>query len=129
MKRILIALAALATASLASASPSTDAASPSAQRSLRPEPRHVVTPLGLPSRFKGATVKLTFTIDAQGNVHDVAPVGRMPADLAKHLLPAIAQWKFSPMYENGQAVPVKVIFPLLLAEGAQSKTPGRIARG
>ncbi|ACB74300.1 energy transducer TonB [Opitutus terrae] len=112
----LLAAALLATGA-AAATPDTPITADTAS-TVRPVPVQVVAPTGLPSRFKDATVKLTFIIDAAGNVHDVAPVGFMPEDLKQKLLPVIAQWKFQPMLENGRAVPVRAIFPLTL--GAES---------
>lgn len=106
--------AALLSTGAAAAIPATPIASDSTA-TVRPVPVQVVAPTGLPSRFKDATVKLTFIIDAAGNVHEVASVGFMPEDLKEKLFPVIAQWKFQPMLENGRPVPVRAIFPLTLA--------------
>ncbi len=109
----------LATLFFASAAAAAAADRVSAQPSVpttRPMPVKIVHPTDLPSRFKDATVVLTFTLDESGNVHHVAPVGHMPADLRKHLLPVVAQWQFTPVYENGRPVRVRVQLPIKLIE-------------
>lgn len=114
-----IALTVLASAvflgTAAFATPSTPA--PIATADL-PVPVKVVQPTDLPRSFTEATVELTFTIDEAGNVHDVAPVSRIDKKVAQRLLPAVAQWKFTPMVEDGRPVPVRVIFPLKLSARA-----------
>jgi outer membrane biosynthesis protein TonB len=85
-------------------------------RSSLPVPVSVVHPTNLPLRFKDTTVQVVLTIDAQGVPHDVSAAGGMPADFAKQLLPVVAQWRFSPMYENGKAVAARVILPIELTE-------------
>lgn len=109
----LLATSLLAATAFAAAPTSATAAT---SDSIRPVPLEIVHPTGLPSRFKDATVELTFTIDETGNVRDIAPAGYMADDLAKKLIPVVAQWRFTPMIVDGRPVPVRVIFPLTLAE-------------
>jgi hypothetical protein len=82
-----------------------------------PVPTKVVHPTGLPSRYENANVELTFILDTQGVPHEVRPVGLMASDLAARLLPAVSQWRFTPLTVNGHAVRGRVVLPLTLVDG------------
>lgn len=83
-----------------------------------PQPAEVVAPQALPRRFVGKTVKLTFTIDETGRPHDIALVKPADRDLARSVIPALAQWRFTPAQENGVPVAKRVMLPLTLAAGS-----------
>ncbi len=83
-----------------------------------PQPYTVVNPEALPRRFAGTTVKLAFTIDEHGQPHDITVVKPTDRDLARSLVPALAQWRFTPAQENGVAVAKRVILPLTLSAGS-----------
>jgi hypothetical protein len=114
--KLLLSGAALSAALLLSSAAFAGTPTAAAVHSTLPVPVSVVHPTNLPLRFKDATVHVMLTIDAQGVPHDLSAAGGMPADLAKQLLPVVAQWRFSPMYENGKAVKARVILPIELTE-------------
>ncbi len=87
---------------------------------VAPAPATVVHPTGLLPRFKDARVVLALTVDAAGRPQNINIVSPADESLAKQLLPAVAQWQFSPARENGVAVAVRVRLPLKLVEGADS---------
>ncbi len=121
MKRSLLLGAALAAALVSNAAL---AATPApAARDQAPalqlaHPVYVVHPTGLPASFKNTVVRVTMTLDANGIPHDVAADGYLPRDVAKRLLPVVAQWRFSPVRENGRAVTARVILPIELSENS-----------
>ncbi len=83
-----------------------------------PAPLRVVHPTGLTSLYRGAEVTLKVTLDRDGNVRRVAGTGELPQNLKLHLLPAIAQWRFTPARDaQGRAVASEVILPLKLVDG------------
>lgn len=83
-----------------------------------PAPIKIVHPTDVPSEYRGVTVKVQFTLDRNGIVHDLKPVGYMPQALASHLLPAVSHWEFSPRYNaKGQAIETKVTMPVQLVDG------------
>jgi hypothetical protein len=86
--------------------------------SAAPIPTKVVHPTELPARYRNITVTVEFTLDQYGFAHNVAPIGDMPKDLAARLLPAIAQWEFTPCRDlQGNPISKKVIMPVTLVEG------------
>lgn len=89
-----------------------------ATATILPQPATVVAPEALPPRFVGATVKLSFTIDENGRPHDITVVKPADRDLARSLVPALAQWRFTPAQEGGVPVAKRVVLPLTLATGS-----------
>lgn len=77
-----------------------------------PLPAKVVSPTGLPQRYEDTTIRLTFTVDTQGQPRDIEVTGQADADLAKRILPVFAQWRFTPAQENGVPVARRVEMPL-----------------
>lgn len=77
----------------------------------------LVSPVGLSRRHEGTTVRLAFTIDAAGQPHDIRVVSPSndPA-LTRQLVPAVAQWQFTPAKKNGVAVATKVVVPVQLVD-------------
>ncbi|MBP6506347.1 MAG: TonB family protein [Opitutaceae bacterium] len=106
--------AALVSALLAtSAFASTVAVNPALQRDL-PRPDTVVAPSNLPRQYLGTTVKLSFIVDETGQPHDIQVISSSNRSLANSLVPALAQWRFTPAMENGVPVAKRVILPLKL---------------
>ena len=91
----------------------TTEASPSA-----PVPVSVVSPTDLPRTFRPTTVQVTLTIDEKGVPHNVKPVGFVDRDVAKRVIAAVSQWRFTPKQVNGQAVAGRFVLPLEIVEGA-----------
>jgi len=76
----------------------------------------VVQPTGLSRRHEGATVTLSMTIDEQGRPSNIQVRGN-DANLKARLVPAVAQWEFTPAKKNGVAVPTRITLPIELVEG------------
>lgn len=93
---------------------------PSVVKFEAPVPVKVVSPTGLVRRYQGATVTLSLTIDAAGLPHDIKLVQNKDRNLAENLLPAIAQWRFTPAMKNGAPVPAKILLPIELVDGPVS---------
>ncbi len=106
----------LAGATLLSALLSTTAlaATGEAQTNLVPQPDTVVSPTDLPRQYLGSTVKVAFTVDENGQPHNITLVRRSHPALERSLVTALAQWRFTPAQENGVAVSKRVILPLKL---------------
>lgn len=85
-----------------------------------PVPVKVVNPTGLFRRHEGETITLVLTIDAAGLPHDIRLRWGTDQNLAERLLPAVAQWKFTPAKRNGVPVPVRVELPIELVDGPVS---------
>ena len=81
-----------------------------------PVPISIVNPTNLHPSYKGATVRVMFTVDEAGQAHDIRVVSAKDAAVAKSLAAAISQWKFSPGRKNGVPVSTKVTLPLQLVE-------------
>ena len=79
-----------------------------------PVPAKIVSPINLPRSHMGATVNLKFTVDENGQAHDIRVVSDKDRAAAKSLVSAISQWKFTPARKNGVPVSSKVILPLEL---------------
>jgi TonB family protein len=78
----------------------------------------VVSPAGLPQRTEGQTVNVAFTVDASGQPRNIRLMGAADPDLAKSLIPALSQWRFTPVQKNGVPVSTRVVMPLKLIAGA-----------
>ena len=119
--RAAILAAGLLSASFASAAlavdsaVTTDAASYSA-----PTPLTIVAPSGIPRRFQNETIRLSLTIDESGRPRNIELLSARDAALVRHLLPAVAQWKFSPAMKNGRAVATDVVLPIELVDEKES---------
>jgi TonB family protein len=83
-----------------------------------PAPVKIVHPVGISRRHEGETVRVSLTIDDTGRAHNVHLVGGRDPDLVKYLLPAVAQWQFSPAKKNGRAVTTDVVLPIELVDNS-----------
>jgi len=77
-----------------------------------PRPEFVVQPTNLPRDFSDSVVKLGFTLDEQGQPQNIKLLSPYNRELARALVPVIAQWRFKPAQEDGIAVTKQVILPL-----------------
>jgi outer membrane biosynthesis protein TonB len=67
-------------------------------------------------QYRNTTVSVELTIDRNGNVHNVVPVGEMSKELANRLIPAVQQWTFTPARNaKGETVQKTVILPITLS--------------
>lgn len=111
MNRIKIIISTL----IASMLISTSAFAAVGQVDTKPRPIHVVEPTDLPHRYIGETVNVMLLLDESGQPSDVKLVDHAnDTQLANSLLPAIAQWKFSPAQKNGEPVSHRVMLPVEL---------------
>lgn len=95
------------------ASPRSALAEPDPALTL-PVPVSTVEPQAVPRDFVDSTVEVAMTIDTQGQPHDLAPGKGVTDVLAKRLLPAMAQWRFSPARQDGRPVALRVVLPVKL---------------
>ena len=79
-----------------------------------PAPAKVVSPVDLPRSFMREIVKVTLTVDAAGQPHDIKVVSTKDQAVTKSLVAAVSKWQFTPARENGVAVSCKVMLPLEL---------------
>jgi hypothetical protein len=69
----------------------------------------------MPQQFEGSTARLVMTIDETGTPRNIRAWDPLPSELTDRLIPAIAQWKFSPACDKqGKPAPIRVIIPLKL---------------
>jgi len=85
-----------------------------------PVPTKVVNPTGLFRRHEGAIVRLSLTVDAAGQPHDIRIMAGQDQNLTERLLPAVAQWRFTPARKNGAPVPARIVLPVQLVDGPVS---------
>ncbi len=89
----------------------------STEELVAPKVLKVVRPDHLSSAYDNLTVSVKFTLDKYGNVHHVSSVGEMPVAVADKLLPAIAQWQFTPCRDaQGNRVERQVVLPIKLMD-------------
>lgn len=79
-----------------------------------PRPIVVVAPQDVPQRFSNTTVSVGMTLDEKGCPTDIRVIAPNSAYLEKSIVPAIAQWRFTPMVKNGVPVSQEVVLPLTL---------------
>ena len=81
-----------------------------------PAPLRIVAPSGISRRYEGATVHLRLTVDESGRPHHITFQSGQDQNLVNHLLPAVAQWKFTPAKKNGRAVAMQIELPVELVD-------------
>jgi protein TonB len=93
---------------------------PAPVKFVPPAPIRIVEPTELLRRHAGATVTLSLTVDAAGLPHDIKIVQGQDQNLTARLLPAVAQWKFTPAMRNDTPVSAKILLPIKLVDGPVS---------
>lgn len=91
---------------------------PQAPRADVPVVAKVVNPTGLPQRAEGQTIDVAFTVDASGQPRNIRLLGVSDPTLSKSLIPALSQWRFTPVQKNGVPVSTHVVMPIKLLAGA-----------
>ena len=76
----------------------------------------VVSPTGLAERYKGESVKLTFTVSPDGKAHDIGIMHVSDEQFTKSMVSAVSQWQFTPGRKNGTPVTTRVVLPIQLVE-------------
>lgn len=85
-----------------------------------PSPMKIVNPTGILRRYQGETIRLSLTIDATGQPHNINLLSKRDPHLVKHLLPVVAQWKFTPAMKNGRPVSADIVLPIQLVDSSAS---------
>jgi protein TonB len=80
-----------------------------------PVPVAVVSPSDVSTKYSGAKVELVFTVDATGNPTDFSVASSPDDALAKVVMDAVSQWRFTPALKNGTAVATRVVLPVRIA--------------
>ena len=106
----------LSSAIVASASDVPAPATLAAAAYTAPAPVKVVSPTGISRRFEGQTVHLRLTVDATGRPHHIYLRTGGDDNLVKHLLPAVAQWRFTPATRDGRPVAAHIELPVELVD-------------
>ena len=81
-----------------------------------PKPATIVSFADLPPNYVGSTVRVKLTVDEAGQGHDIRVISNKDKALAKSLVSALSQWKFTPARKNGVPVSATVEIPLQLVE-------------
>jgi iron complex outermembrane recepter protein len=85
-------------------------------RSDVPLPAKVVGPVDLSRRYIGSLVTIDLTVDASGQPRDISVVSRNDPELARAVISAVAQWRFTPAQKDGKPVEARIRLPIRLAE-------------
>jgi TonB family protein len=81
-----------------------------------PEPTVVVTPR-VEAAYEGASVEVTFVVDATGRPTALAVASAPDATLAAAVVEAVSKWRFKPVLRNGVPVATKVALPVRIGAG------------
>ena len=79
---------------------------------VMPQPTTVVNPINLPRTFVKSTVEIALSLDENGVPSQVQVVSNVNREVAKQVVSAVSQWRFSPKYVDGQAVAGDFVLPL-----------------
>lgn len=85
-----------------------------------PVPVKIVNPAGIQRRFQGETIRLSLTVDETGQPHNINLLAERDPNLVRNLLPAVAQWKFTPAMKNGRPVSANIVLPIELVDSPAS---------
>lgn len=120
--KILTTLAAVSVATVTTGFAAPTIASTALAPAVRaPVPTKIVRPVSLPRQYENTVVKVAMLVDATGVPHNVTAVGRVPYDLSFRVVPAVAQWRFTPASQDGHPIAMRVILPVrLVADAGQS---------
>jgi protein TonB len=95
------------------------AAEPYLESSLKgsnvPVPVSVVSPGRVSPDYIGTKLELAFTVDATGTPTNLSVVSSPDALIAKVVMDAVKQWRFTPAQKNGSAVATKVVLPVVIS--------------
>jgi TonB family protein len=81
-----------------------------------PVPVAVVSPTNVSSDYVGTKVEVAFTVDTKGSPTGLSVVSAPDAILARLIVDAVKQWRFTPVSHNGTAVATKVILPIKIVD-------------
>ena len=87
-----------------------------------PVPVAVVSPRNVSPDYAGASVKLRFTVDAQGAPTGFTVVSSPDAMIARVIADAVSKWRFKPAQHDGTPVATTVVLPVHIVD-----TSARIA--
>lgn len=79
-----------------------------------PSVAKAVSPAGLSPLHKDRVVRVAMTIDVNGKASDISIASPSDRNLREALIPAVAQWEFTPATKDGKAVSARVVLPVKL---------------
>ncbi|MDQ5977324.1 MAG: hypothetical protein QG602_296 [Verrucomicrobiota bacterium] len=87
---------------------------------VAPVPTKVVAPADIPRPYQNETIRVSLTVDAEGRARNVDLLDGRDPSLVRRLLPAVAQWRFTPALRNGRPVSAPIILPVQLVDSPAS---------
>lgn len=81
-----------------------------------PVPVSVVSPANVSSDYVGSKVEVAFTVDTKGTPTGLSVVSAPDAMIARVIMDAVKQWRFTPVQHNGTAIATKVVLPVKIVE-------------
>jgi TonB family protein len=89
-----------------------------------PTPISVVSPQVQPEDI-GQAVEVEFVVDTTGHTSDVSVKSASDRALARAVVDAVKQWRFTPAQRDGAAVTTKVVLPVRVVQSG--KVDGSLA--
>jgi len=86
----------------------------------KPVPVSVVSPTHISSDYAGSKVEVAFTVDTQGAPTGLSVVSAPDAMIARVIMDAVKQWRFTPVQRNGTAVATKVVLPVRIVDNGDA---------
>jgi protein TonB len=87
-----------------------------------PVPVAVVSPSHVGSDYIGTTIELAFTVDTKGSPTNLTVLTSPDGEIARVMMDAVKQWRFTPAQKNGVAVATKVVLPVRISESGSFAT-------
>jgi TonB family protein len=109
---VLVSLGALLTFAASAKTPEQAYLDASSKSPGVPVPISVVSPSDVSTKYLGAKVELAFTVDATGIPTGFSVVSSPDDALAKIVMDAVSEWRFTPAQKDGVAVATKVVLPV-----------------
>ncbi len=85
-----------------------------------PVPTEVTMPQ-VGAEYVGQTVTVGFVVDTAGRPVDVSAVSAADPKLAEAVVEAVKQWRFRPARRNGVPAATKVVLPVNVVAGPESR--------
>ena len=80
-----------------------------------PVPVAVVSPSNVSPEYAGTQVELAFTVNSEGKPVNFSVVESPDSVIAKVIIDAVSQWRFTPAQKDGAAVATKVVLPVRIS--------------
>lgn len=85
-----------------------------------PQPVSVVSPTNVSSDYIGSKVEVAFTVDTKGTPTGLSTLSAPDAVIARVIMDAVKQWRFTPVQRNGTAVATKVVLPVKIVQNGSA---------